>query len=56
LMYIIMKYHERYKCRIREPWYTVPSVYSTEIGMLKRCHTAPRLIHNQVEAYTKCNS
>ncbi|WCP16314.1 Modification methylase Eco57IB (plasmid) [Sphingobium sp. AntQ-1] len=26
--------HTRYKCRVRSPWYTVPSVYSTEIGML----------------------
>ncbi|PHM65735.1 N-6 DNA methylase [Xenorhabdus sp. KJ12.1] len=46
------KYHERYKCRIRKPWYKVPSVYSTEIGMLKRCHEAPRLILNEIEAYT----
>ncbi|NHB89521.1 MULTISPECIES: Eco57I restriction-modification methylase domain-containing protein [Photorhabdus] len=46
------KYHERYKCRIRRPWYKVPSVYSTEIGMLKRCHEAPRLILNDVGAYT----
>lgn len=30
------KLHTRYKCRVRSPWYTVPSVYSTEIGMLKR--------------------
>ena len=44
--------HERYKCRIRKPWYKVPSIYSTEIGMLKRCHVAPRLILNQVGAYT----
>ncbi|MGE4267057.1 MAG: N-6 DNA methylase [Deferribacterales bacterium] len=46
------RYHERYKCRIRKPWYKVPSVYSTEVGMLKRSHEAPRLILNQVEAYT----
>ena len=46
------EYHKRYKCRIRKPWYKVPSVYSTEIGMLKRCHTAPRLIHNKIKAYT----
>ncbi|WP_374834718.1 N-6 DNA methylase [Paenochrobactrum pullorum] len=46
------KYHERYKCRIRKPWYKVPSIYSTEIGMLKRCHEAPRLILNQIGAYT----
>lgn len=48
----VEEYHKRYKCRIRKPWFKVPSVYSTEIGMLKRCHDAPRLIHNQVGAYT----
>jgi adenine-specific DNA methylase len=44
--------HTRYKCRIREPWYTVPSVYSTQIGMLKRSHDMPRLILNKAGAYT----
>ncbi|MGA4332314.1 N-6 DNA methylase [Ralstonia nicotianae] len=44
--------HTRYKCRIRKPWYTVPSVYSTRIGMLKRCHDMPKLILNTIEAYT----
>ena len=39
--------HTRYKCRVRSPWYTVPSVYSTEIGMLKRCHDTPRLIRSR---------
>ncbi|MBZ0262120.1 MAG: N-6 DNA methylase [Hyphomicrobiales bacterium] len=42
----------RYKCRVRSPWYTVPSVYSTEIGMLKRSHNTPRLILNKIGAYT----
>jgi adenine-specific DNA-methyltransferase len=46
------KLHTRYKCRVRSPWYTVPSVYSTEIGMLKRSHNTPRLILNQAGAYT----
>lgn len=46
------KLHERYKCRIRTPWYTVPSVYSCEIGMLKRSHHAPRLILNSTGAFT----
>jgi adenine-specific DNA methylase len=46
------KLHTRFKCRVRSPWYTVPSVYSTEIGMLKRCHHSPRLILNKVGAYT----
>lgn len=44
--------HTRYKCRIRKPWYAVPSVYSTEIGLLKRSHNAPRLILNTAQAYT----
>lgn len=44
--------HTRYKCRIRKPWFTVPSVHSTEIGMLKRSHNAPRLILNEADAYT----
>lgn len=44
--------HTRYKCRIRRPWYAVPSVYATEIGMLKRSHTAPRLILNKLMAFT----
>lgn len=44
--------HIRYKCRVRSPWYTVPSVYSTEIGMLKRSHNTPRLILNRIGAYT----
>ncbi len=44
--------HTRYKCRIRKPWYTVPSVYATNIGMLKRAHDTPRLVYNQMEAYT----
>lgn len=44
--------HERYKCRIRKPWYRVPSVYSRSLGMLKRSHDTPRLIFNEIEAYT----
>jgi len=44
--------HKRYKCRIRKPWYSVPSVYSTSIGMLKRAHHYPRLILNTAGAYT----
>ena len=46
------KLHTRYKCRIRKLWYAVPSVYSTEVGMLKRSHDTPRLILNRIGAYT----
>lgn len=44
--------HTRYKTGLRKPWFAVPSVYSTEIGMLKRSHDLPRLILNKVGAYT----
>ena len=44
--------HTRYKCRIRTPWYKVPSIYSTPVGMLKRAHNYPRLIHNSIDALT----
>ena len=46
------KLHTRYKCRIRKPWYSVPSVYATDIGMLKRSHDTPRLILNRINAFT----
>lgn len=46
------KLHARYKCRIRTPWYAVPSVYSTDVGLLKRSHDTPRLILNKIGAYT----
>lgn len=44
--------HTRYKTSIRKCWYTVPSVSSSQIGMLKRSHDVPRLILNEAEAYT----
>lgn len=43
---------KRYKCRVRKPWYTVPSVYSTKIGMLKRAHNTHRLIYNKLDAFS----
>ena len=46
------KLDTRYKCRVRKPWYVVPSVYATEVGMLKRSHSTPRLILNKLRAFT----
>ena len=46
------KLNTRYKCRVRKPWYVVPSVYATDVGMLKRSHDTPRLILNKMRAYT----
>ncbi|HEU0013247.1 MAG TPA: N-6 DNA methylase [Longimicrobium sp.] len=46
------KLHERYKCRIREPWFSVPFVHVAPVGMLKRSHSWPRLILNELGAFT----
>jgi adenine-specific DNA methylase len=46
------KLHERYKCRIRTPWYCVPYVWTSEMALLKRCHLYPRLVSNQFGAYS----
>lgn len=44
--------NQRYKCRIRSPWYNVPSVWSSPLSLLKRSHEMPRLILNEHEAFT----
>jgi adenine-specific DNA methylase len=44
--------HRRYKCRIRSPWYNVPSVHAAPVAMLKRAHHFPRLILNTAKAFT----
>ena len=46
------RYHERYKCRIRDPWFKVPSVYPSKISMLKRAHYYHRLIYNDIDVLT----
>lgn len=47
-----LQLHKRYKCRIREPWYCVPYVWVSEISLLKRCHHFPRLVINELGAYS----
>ncbi len=44
--------HERYKCRIRSPWYCVPYVWTSEMALLKRCHLFPKLVVNEMGAYS----
>lgn len=44
--------HERYKCRIRTPWYRVPSVWTAPVALLKRCHDHPKLVRNTLGAFT----
>src|SRR5215472_1367875 len=42
----------RYKCRIRNPWYRVPVVPAGTMMLSKRSHRYPRVILNEVNAYT----
>lgn len=49
---LIQKLDTRFKCRTRKTWYTVPSVYSAPVAMLKRAHHYPRLVLNAADAYT----
>jgi adenine-specific DNA-methyltransferase len=44
--------HERYKCRIRSPWYRVPGIRSGELLLSKRSHTFPRVTVNRAGVFT----
>jgi len=35
----------RFKCRIREPWYAVPSVWESDALLLRQSGEMPRLVH-----------
>jgi adenine-specific DNA-methyltransferase len=44
--------HQRFKCRIREPWYAVPSIWASPVSLFKRCHGHTRLILNTAAAHS----
>ncbi|MFE0245997.1 Eco57I restriction-modification methylase domain-containing protein [[Kitasatospora] papulosa] len=46
------KLHERYKCRIRDPWYCVPVVPAGSLLLSKRSHFYPRVVVNEAKAIT----
>jgi len=41
----------RYKCKIRDPWYIVPSVWKSPLYFFKRTHKIPKLILNEANVY-----
>jgi adenine-specific DNA-methyltransferase len=43
-------YHQGYKCRIRNPWYVVPSIWVPDAFMLRQIHLCPRIILNKTDA------
>lgn len=42
----------RYKCRIRQPWYAVPSIWAAPMALFKRCHESTRLVLNTARAHS----
>lgn len=42
--------HTGYKCSIRKPWWTTPSLWVPELFMLRQIHLAPRLTVNAAAA------
>jgi len=43
-------FHKGYKCRIRDKWYVVPSVWTPDAFMLRQVHHYPKLILNETKA------
>lgn len=43
-------WHTGFKCRIRDPWYKVPSVWVPDAFMLRQVHGYPKLIVNKAGA------
>lgn len=42
--------HQGYKCRVRNPWYVVPSAWNPDAFLLRQIHRYPKLIFNRAEA------
>jgi adenine-specific DNA-methyltransferase len=42
----------RYKCRIRQPWFRVPQIERGALLLSKRSHRFPRVIVNEAASYT----
>lgn len=44
------KVNEGYKCRIRKQWYSVPSIWTPQLFLLRQIHEYPRFIFNEADA------
>lgn len=43
-------FHIGYKCRIRNPWYIVPSIWVPDAFMLRQVHKYPKIVLNRADA------
>ena len=44
------KFHEGYKCSIRLPWFTVPTVWKPDCFLFRQIYDFPRVVLNQTNA------
>ncbi|MCP3660396.1 MAG: class I SAM-dependent methyltransferase [Bacteroidetes bacterium] len=44
--------HTGYKCRIRNEWQIIPSLWASDALFLRRSNLYPKFLTNQIEAYT----
>lgn len=43
-------YHKGYKCRIRDPWYGVPTTWTPDGFLLRQIHQYPKFVLNETQA------
>jgi adenine-specific DNA methylase len=43
---------DRFKCRIRDPWYSVPGIKPSPLMLTKRSHHYPRMVLNEASVVT----
>jgi len=44
------EFHTGYKCRIREPWYIVPTIWSPDAFLYRQINGNPRLVLNETDS------
>lgn len=42
--------HERYKCKKRSPWYSVPGIWKSDGIFFKRSHLYPKMLANEADS------
>jgi adenine-specific DNA-methyltransferase len=43
--------HSRYKCKLRNRWYDIPSIWKSEGFFFKRCHHYPKMLINSADVH-----
>jgi adenine-specific DNA-methyltransferase len=46
-----LQIHSRYKCKLRNRWYDIPSIWKSEGFFFKRCHHYPKMLINSADVH-----